>query len=574
MMKKYLLFLVLCLCTGLLKAQLIKPQSGVTEKLERKQAELDWFNCSFDRDSVYGCEVNKAYEFLKGRKLKKRPVVAIIGYGMDVEHEDLKGAIWRNRKEKSDGKDNDKNGLTDDLYGWNFLGGKDGRILEKISKEGVREFIRLWSKYKDFVMDPNQKKYIKLKEGRLEEISAPADKEELDYLIYQVGPEAGDLLPHHNGNLWMFDRVAAVKRIDSLLKEKFENPDTIGVRSWLKIGREYYSQLLGVDVEKQAFEQVILGACYSRKNNWGHIRELFFERERSDYRDDFSGLMRVRQDQRNEVIGDDPWNLEDKVYGNNVLLTTDAAIGTMQAGIIGCQRDNGIGINGIMDKAEIMTLRVAGQEGEPYWKDIVLAMYYAIDHDADIIVLPQQNTLYPLEQKEWMSQALRYAEQKGVLVIVPSWSLGQNLDVETFYPNRWMDGGKELTNLMVVSVSDQKGNPQKESNYGKKSVDLFAPGVGIYSAYSGDTYQYGSGNGMVGVMTAGVAALIKAYFPQLTGSQIRDILLKSVTSRNEVIVEKGIGQGESDVFYFGDLCLSGGILNAYQAVVEASKISK
>ena len=75
-------------------------------------------------------------------------------------------------------------------------------------------------------------------------------------------------------------------------------------------------------------------------------------------------------------------------------------------------------------------------------------------------------------------------------------------------------------------------------------------------------------------MTAGVAALIKAYFPQLTGSQIRDILLKSVTSRNEVIVEKGIGQGESDVFYFGDLCLSGGILNAYQAVVEASKISK
>lgn len=144
MMKKYLLFLVLCLCTGLLKAQLIKPQSGVTEKLERKQAELDWFNCSFDRDSVYGCEVNKAYEFLKGRKLKKRPVVAIIGYGMDVEHEDLKGAIWRNRKEKSDGKDNDKNGLTDDLYGWNFLGGKDGRILEKISKEGVREFIRLW----------------------------------------------------------------------------------------------------------------------------------------------------------------------------------------------------------------------------------------------------------------------------------------------------------------------------------------------------------------------------------------------------------------------------------------------
>ena len=135
-MKKYFLLLLVCIGIGNVNAQLIKQD----EQAQKKQADLDWYNCAFDQDGVYGVEVNKAYEFLKGKKIKKRPVVALIGTGLDVEHEDLKQAIWVNPKEKADGKDNDKNGFTDDIKGWNFLGGKDGQVMESLMQEGDREF--------------------------------------------------------------------------------------------------------------------------------------------------------------------------------------------------------------------------------------------------------------------------------------------------------------------------------------------------------------------------------------------------------------------------------------------------
>lgn len=249
----------------------------------------------------------------------------------------------------------------------------------------------------------------------------------------------------------------------------------------------------------------------------------------------------------------------------------------MQAGVIGGKRDNDLGGNGIMDQAEIMCLRVSASRGEPYMKDMALAIRYAVDHKADVIVLPQQNTLYPEGQGQWVAEALRYAESKGVLVIVPVWELSRDLSKQTFFPNRWMDGEKELTNLMVVASSDKNGNPSLNSNYGAKELDLFAPGMDIYSSYMGDTYQTGSGAGLSSATVAGVAALVKAYYPNLTGSQIRNILLKTVTSRKGVEVEKGIivnNKQTQDLFLFEDLCLSGGILNAYQAIMAADKLTK
>ena len=176
-----------------------------------------------------------------------------------------------------------------------------------------------------------------------------------------------------------------------------------------------------------------------------------------------------------------------------------------------------------------------------------------------------------------MIEALLYAEAHGVLVIAPVWELSKDLSKETFFPNRWMAGTKELTNLMVVASSDKNGNPSLKSNYGAKELDLFAPGINIFSAYTGDTYQIGTGCGLASASVAGVAALIKAYYPKLTGAQIRNILLESVTSRDGVEVEKGIrvnGKQAQDLFLFDELCLSGGILNAYQAVVAADKLVK
>ena len=565
-MKKYFLLLMASACISVADAQLIKQNEE-----QKKQADLDWYNCSFDKDGVYGAEVNKAYDFLKGKKIKKRPVVALIGSGMDIEHEDLKQAIWVNPKEKADGKDNDKNGLVDDINGWNFLGGKDGQVMEATMREGDREFLRLKDKYADYIFDG--KNYNKVIDGKLTKVADPENIKEYNYYRNQVLPES-PMAGTYSGWQLTYVLKAYADKFDQMMKERFPGKELTEADFSIcydpKAPRDSLSEV--------SFMMCAMGFGVYKTDKWetvyaGIKSGAQIEQAKAEYE---RKVGQFGADGRKDIIGDNYWDINDNKYGNNVLLTADAAIGTMEAGIIVAKRENGLGGNGIMDQAEIMTLRVAAN-GEPYLKDIALAIRYAVDHQADIIMLPVQNTLYPEDQKKWISEALEYAESKGVFCVTPAWEGAQDLAVETYYPNRWMTGKKELTNLMVVCSSDKNGNPSMNSNYGAKEVDLYAPGMEIYSTYTGDTYQSGTGLGLAAATTVGVAALIKAYYPHLTGTQIRNILLETVTSRKDAEVEKGIvvdGKPTQDLFLFGDLCLSGGIINAYQAVVAADKLAK
>ena len=565
-MKKYFLLLMASACISVADAQLIKQNEE-----QKKQADLDWYNCSFDKDGVYGAEVNKAYDFLKGKKIKKRPVVALIGSGMDIEHEDIKQAIWVNPKEKADGKDNDKNGLVDDINGWNFLGGKDGQVMEATMREGDREFLRLKDKYADYIFDG--KNYNKVIDGKLTKVADPENIEEYNYYRNQVLPES-PMAGTYSGWQLTYVLKAYADKFDQMMKERFPGKELTEADFSIcydpKAPRDSLSEV--------SFMMCAMGFGVYKTDKWetvyaGIKSGAQIEQAKAEYE---RKVGQFGADGRKDIIGDNYLDINDNKYGNNVLLTADAAIGTMEAGIIVAKRENGLGGNGIMDQAEIMTLRVAAN-GEPYLKDIALAIRYAVDHQADIIMLPVQNTLYPEDQKKWISEALEYAESKGVFCVTPAWEGAQDLAVETYYPNRWMTGKKELTNLMVVCSSDKNGNPSMNSNYGAKEVDLYAPGMEIYSTYTGDTYQSGTGLGLAAATTVGVAALIKAYYPHLTGTQIRNILLETVTSRKDAEVEKGIvvdGKPTQDLFLFGDLCLSGGIINAYQAVVAADKIAK
>ena len=564
MMRKYVLLIMLLGCVSLVKAQLVK-QTGSA----KTQAELDWYNCSYEEDGVYGAAVNKAYEFLKGKKLGKRPVVAFVGTGMDVEHEDLKESIWVNKKEKADGKDNDKNGLVDDINGWNFLGGKDGQVLETSLREGEREFLRLKDKYADYIT--NNGEFFKIIDGKRTKVEPPADMGEFLYYKNEVQPES-QLAQAYGG--WVFAYV--IQEYAQKFKEQLEAKFP-GRQHTMEDFQICYNPDMPKDsLRDGVFVLIAYGASIYKTNDLNEIYKMFVEPAVENGKKRYEETCeRLCDGGRESVVGDDYLDINDRVYGNNVLLTSDAVTGTMQAGIVGGKRGNGLGGDGIMDEAEIMALRVNAGSGEPCLKDMALAVRYAVDHGADVIVLPQQNTLYPINQMQWMCDALRYAEKKGVLVIVPVWELSQNLSEVTFYPNRWMDGEKELTNLMVVASSDREGNPSMKANYGAKELDLFAPGINIYSTYIGDTYQTGTGTGLSAATVAGVAALVKAYYPELTGTQIREILLRTVTQRADAEVEKGIiveGKSAQDLFLFEELCLSGGIVNAYQAVVEADKI--
>ena len=424
-----------------------------------------------------------------------------------------------NPKEKSDGKDNDKNGLIDDINGWNFLGGKDGQVMESTMREGDREYLRLKDKYADYIFDG--KNYYKVINGKLTKVAAPENIEEYNYYRDQVLPES-QMAGTYGG--WMLSYVIKdyAEKFDQMMKERFPGKKL----TQTEFGICYDPKAPRDSLSEVAFMVCVMGFNIYKTNEWetvyaGIKSGTQIEQAKADYE---AKVQRFGADGRKEIVGDNYLDINDNHYGNNVLLTADAGIGTMEAGVIAAKRENGLGGNGIMDQAEIMTLRVAA-EGEPYLKDIALAIRYAVDHGADVIMLPVQNTLYPENQKIWINEALKYAEDKGVFVVAPAWEAAQALSVTTYYPNRWMTGEKELTNLMIVSSSDKNGNPSMNSNYGAKEVDLYAPGMNIYSTYTGDTYQNGTGLGLAAATTAGVAALIKAYYPNLTGTQIRNIFL-------------------------------------------------
>lgn len=215
-MKKLIFSIVCCLISMTVSAQLVKQQADK----QKQQSELDWFNCSFDKDGVYGVEVNKAYEYLQAKKMKakRKPVVAIIGGGMDIEHEDLKHAIWINKKEKANQKDDDKNGLTDDINGWNFIGGKDGQVMESLTREGEREFFRLKDKYADYIFDG--KNYFKIVNGKRQEVPAPENMEEYNYYRFKVLPESR-IAGAYGGLQLSYVIEEYIEKFDQQMKKRF-----------------------------------------------------------------------------------------------------------------------------------------------------------------------------------------------------------------------------------------------------------------------------------------------------------------------------------------------------------------
>ena len=170
-----------------------------------------------------------------------------------------------------------------------------------------------------------------------------------------------------------------------------------------------------------------------------------------------------------------------------------------------------------------------------------------------------------------MIVAMKYAEKKGVLLVHSAGNDGINLDERDFYPNRYVSKNKTLRNWIAVGANDMNGNPAPFSNYGKKEVDLFAPGVNVYSTIYDKRFKYRAmdGTSMAAPVVTGVIALIWNYFPELTAEEVKEAVLGSVTSRKGAIVPC---PGSGEKIDFADLCRTGGIVNALEAVKLAEKI--
>ncbi|HSZ86557.1 MAG TPA: S8 family peptidase [Puia sp.] len=256
-------------------------------------------------------------------------------------------------------------------------------------------------------------------------------------------------------------------------------------------------------------------------------------------------------------------------YGSPyVKLTSNLTHGTHVAGIIGAQRNNNKGIDGIADNVLIMPIVASTAIGDERDKDVANAIYYAVDNGAKIISM-SFSKLYS-SQKKMVDEAIRYAEKKEVLIVHCAGNDGVNIDspANYHYPIAIDENDSVAGNFITVGWSrplfdHRLAHPY--SNYGKKNVDLFAPGSDIYSTVPGNGYDYKSGSSMSAPVVSGVAALLFSYFPSLTVKQVKEILLGSVYKPNQIVNRP---QTKTEV-HFNTLSVTGGIVNAYNAVKMA-----
>ena len=513
---------------------------------QKKEVPKGWHLLDAKDSGYYGISIDKAYSFVKSKKLKSSPViVAVIDSGVDTLHEDLKSILWRNPKEiPGNGIDDDNNGYVDDIYGWNFLGGRDGRNVEKDSYEAARVYHKLKSKWEE-------------KDIASGSLSADETKEYKMWLKAKFDV-VGDVNPFE---------VLQVKRMYKELKVG----DSIIRKDLTK--EEYNCKDLAeytpTSDKSKKVKAILINICKGNDND--DISNVMILDELEGDINKFEAVDRAPKEYRNEIVQDNYDDFNDKFYGNNnVMVSNSAALhGTHVSGIIGAVRNNNVGMDGVADNVRIMTVR-AVPDGDEHDKDIALAIRYAVDNGAKVINMSFGKGFSP--EKKWVDEAVKYAESKGVLLVHAAGNSRQNLDTTYNFPTPAFESGERAPNWITVGASgDPKagGLTASFSNYGKNEVDVFAPGVRIYSTVPGvNTYQNLQGTSMASPVVAGLAAFIMQYYPKLSPEQVKMVIEKSAQSPGVKVKDPGTGE-EVDL---SDISKTGGLVNAYEAIKLASTI--
>lgn len=511
-----------------------------------------WHMLDKSKDGYYGISVDQAYQFVKTKKLKSTPViVAVIDSGIDTLHEDLKNILWVNKGEiPGNGIDDDKNGYVDDIHGWNFLGGRDGNNVEKDSYEAARVYHSLKSKYKGKTINP--------------ETLSPAEAAEYEMWKRAEKEVAGDDKTNGLELMMMKKAYQNCLKSDSILRKAMEK-DTF-------TGKDLDAYMPQDPAVKKA-KNLLFGLMSS--NDAMETSNVEFLEGFGEYVDSETSKAEAAEkappSYRDDVVKDNYADLNDRYYGNNdVMVSRKSALhGTHVSGIIAASRNNGLGMDGIADNVRIMSLR-AVPDGDEHDKDIALAIRYAVDNGARVINMSFGKSFSP--EKKWVDDAVKYAESKGVLLVHAAGNDAKNLDSTYNFPTPNLLDGTRPNNWITVGAS---GDPQAGgltayfSNYGKKEVDVFAPGVKIYSTVpGGNTYQDLQGTSMASPVVAGLAAFIMEYYPDLSARQVKMVIEKSAKKPGDKVKNPGTGD-ETDL---SDLSKTGGIINAYEAIKLASTI--
>jgi cell wall-associated protease len=177
--------------------------------------------------------------------------------------------------------------------------------------------------------------------------------------------------------------------------------------------------------------------------------------------------------------------------------------------------------------------------------------------------------------KDWVDAAFKYAADHDVLLVQAAGNDNQDVDTLPDYPNDTFADGSATDAANVINVG--ASGPRKDdllaadfSNYGKKNVDLFAPGYKVTSVTTDAELDTEDGTSFSAPIVTGIAALILEYYPNLSAAQVKEAILKSATPLTGFMVNKPGSKDEK--IDFNILSKTGGIANAYQALVVASKM--
>lgn len=479
-----------------------------------------WSHLDLVKDTVPGMSVDKAYaELLKGKKATT-VIVSIVDSGVDIRHEDLQGKIWVNPKEiAGNGIDDDNNGFIDDVNGWNFLGDSNNEQLE------MTRIVK---------MGPGTADYEKAKAQLEQEIAGiMPTKQQIDMI---VGADKA-IKEHLKKDNFTLEDVKAMETTDEKLSQY----------------KAMFTQILSKQ-SKEDFDKRIQGGV-----------DYVYGQLNYNLNVDFDGR---------SIVGDNPNDITDTKYGNNNVtgpVAMDARHGTHVAGIVAQVRGNKKGGDGVATNVKIMAVR-AVPNGDEYDKDIALGIRYAVDNGAKVINGSFGKYFSP--HKEWVMDALKYAAEKDVLVVFAAGNDSKDLDVENKYPSDSYDGAPEISNniLIIGALAPEYSAKMVAgfSNYGKKNVDVFAPGVQIYATTPDQTYEYLQGTSMASPNVAGVAAMIRSYYPKLSAAQVKQIIMESGIPLKNTI---SVGENKQKA-NFADVSKTGKIVNAYNAILMAEKMSK
>ena len=503
-----------------------------------------WYLKDPQLDNVPGVGATRAYQELLKNLIPTAVVVAVIDSGIDTAHVDLKKVLWTNPREiPGNGIDDDKNGYVDDVHGWNFLGGADGRNINAETLEMTRIVAAGRQRFK----------------GVSAKTVKPADK--ADFALFQKAEKVykEHLKEAMEGNQQMESMTGPITEMVANMKQALgtDKLDTTALKN--------------ARTDDASLRRAVAGMLEMMRQTKAADADELLKQLNEGARQERSTLdnsLNLNFNARAEIVKDNPDDVNQRTYGNNDVQGPDPLHGTHVAGIIAASRTNNLGIQGLAgDPVRIMAVR-AVPDGDERDKDVANAIRYAVDNGAQIINMSFGKEFSP--QRAAVEAAYKYAAQKGVLLVHAAGNENNNLDVTDNYPASFYMNNTPVPNLLTVGASGPVDNAHLTadfSNYSKKGVDVFAPGVGIYSTLPGSTYGNESGTSMASPVTAGVAAVLKSYFPKLTAADLKRIIMQSA----QVHHTKVQTPGGDKLVDFSTLSVSGGVVDMYEAVKLAQK---